>query len=75
MIPNGIHFPASSDPPRMHQKDLIYWGALGFSNWQCTEQFALQLRYSRDRPVSKMATLPIGAIATLDAFKKSASTI
>ena len=42
---------------------------------QCTEQFALQLRYSRDRPVSKMATLPIGAIATLDAFKKSASTI
>ena len=42
---------------------------------QCMEQFALQLRYNRDRPVSKMATLSIGAIATLDAFKKSASTI
>ena len=39
------------------------------------EQFALQLRCNCDRLVSKMATLSIGAIATLDAFEKSTPTI
>ena len=35
------------------------------------EQFTRQLRNNRDRLLSKMAILSIGAIATLDAFKKS----